>query len=521
VDSSPPASPVATAIPTDSGAGTTVVAPYLTPKPAPAKVNLEQADQLYRDKRYHEAGKCYAALARESRLPAYRKEHWAYCRYVALAEWIKRGPRSAREWDQIEEEFASIKRLSTNGWLAEYMKSLIAERRSRSAAARPRSENLYIRGSAPDDEKPRRWPRLFGKGRSRPDAAPEAAPAAAAPARQQPLDPLPAGGEAPVSPTQKPDAAPGGATGTIEPGHPLEPLEPEVRRDSDRPSPVDSNRPSPVDSNRPSPVDSDRPSPANGSPWQTHETANFRIFHQNARLAESAGRTAEAVRAAQASRWGSQAAFRAWNPRCELYLYPDGKALAQATQQPESSPGFSTMTSNGSEVVARRVNLRADHPNLLAAILPHEVTHVVLADLFTAVQIPRWADEGIAVMAEPRSEQRLRWQELQQPLETGRIFALDKLVAMDYPNPKDWSLYYAQSVSLTRFLVESGPPERFISFVLDSLQRGTEPALKDAYQINGFAQLQERWIAYARQQVATPTVSAGGTSRETGTTTTR
>jgi hypothetical protein len=313
----------------------------------------------------------------------------------------------------------------------------------------------------------------------------------------QPLDPLPAVAVTPGSPNQNQENVTGDSTGTIAPARPLEALDPEAQRRSDRPA------------------------PASGSAWQTHETANFRIFHQNARLAESAGQAAEAVRAAQASRWGSQAAFKPWSPRCDLYLYPDGKALAAATHQPENSPGFSTVTSNGSQVVARRINLRADHRNLIAAILPHEVTHVVLADLFTAVQIPRWADEGIAVMAEPRSEQQLRWEELQQPLETGRLFALDRLVAMDYPNSRDWSLYYAQSVSLTRFLVELAPPERFIGFVLDSHQKGIETALKETYQINGFAELQERWIAYARQQIAPQTAAAGGTSHETSPTATR
>ena len=73
---------------------------------------------------------------------------------------------------------------------------------------------------------------------------------------------------------------------------------------------------------------------------------------------------------------------------------------------PRDSPGFSTMVSNGNRVTAPHTDLRADHPQLLTAILPHEVTHVVLADLFTVQQIPRWADEGIAVLAEPRAEQQ-------------------------------------------------------------------------------------------------------------------
>src|SRR5262249_18386788 len=146
----------------------------------------------------------------------------------------------------------------------------------------------------------------------------------------------------------------------------------------------------------------------------------------------------------------------------ELYLYPNGKAFAQATKQPEDSPGFSTMISNGNKVVTRRMSLRGDHPALLNAILPHEITHVVLADLFTDQQIPRWADEGLAVLAEPRAQQHLRWAELESPLQTHRVFELGKLIAMDYPDSKDWSLYYAQSVSLTHFLVEQGTPERFI-----------------------------------------------------------
>jgi hypothetical protein len=125
-----------------------------------------------------------------------------------------------------------------------------------------------------------------------------------------------------------------------------------------------------------------------------------------------------------------------------------------------------------------------------------------LADLFTTQQIPRWADEGMAVLAEPRAEQQVRAAELQEPLEAGRIFDLSKLMAMDYPAAKDWSLYYAQSVSLTRFLVEQGPPERFVQFVRDSQHDGVERALKSVYRIGGFQDLQERWIDYARRQTA-------------------
>jgi hypothetical protein len=157
---------------------------------------------------------------------------------------------------------------------------------------------------------------------------------------------------------------------------------------------------------------------------------------------------------------------------------------------------------NGNRIVARRVNLRADHPQLLAAILPHEVTHVVLADLFTQQQIPRWADEGMAVLAEPLREQVSRASELQEPLQNGRVFKLSELMAIDYPSAESWNLYYAQSVSLTQFLVQRGSPEKFVSFVRGAQRSGVEAALRDVYHMKNFAELENRWQDFARRQAA-------------------
>ncbi len=252
------------------------------------------------------------------------------------------------------------------------------------------------------------------------------------------------------------------------------------------------------------------PEPSSESPiaWQVHETSNFRIYHCDPALAERAGAVAESVRTAQAKRWGSSAAGASWSPRCELYLYPTAALYADATGQPQRSPGISTMSTNEVRVLSRRMSLRADNPLLLTSTLPHEVTHIVLADLFVARPIPRWADEGLAVLAEPATERRHRQADLKEPLEGGRVFKVGQLMTMDYPAPEDWQLFYAQSVSLTQFLVEQGPPQRFIQFVRDSQRQGAEAALRDVYQIEGLAALQERWLTYARQHVAVDVASS-------------
>jgi hypothetical protein len=236
-------------------------------------------------------------------------------------------------------------------------------------------------------------------------------------------------------------------------------------------------------------------------------TANFQVVHveKHRALAEQIARTAESAREGQWKRWNPTIADPGWSPRCEIVLFPTAEDFSRETLQPPGSPGFSTMGMNGGRVVLRRVHLRVDHPNLLKAILPHEVAHVVLADLFPQRQIPRWADEGMAVLAEPQDEQALRAADLDEPLKSGRLFRVSDLMGMDYPEAQHWPLYYAQSVSLTRYLVESGTPDQFIRFVQESQRAGFEPALKQVYAIPGYTDLQSRWLTYARARVAGPT----------------
>ena len=232
--------------------------------------------------------------------------------------------------------------------------------------------------------------------------------------------------------------------------------------------------------------------------WQVRETPNFRIYHVDPKLADQVGQMAESVRKEQTRRWTGAYPKTTWQPACEIYLYPTARQFAQMTGQPEESPGFSTMGMNEGRISARRVNLRVDHPGLLMAVLPHEVTHVILADHFTVQQIPRWADEGTAVLAEPTTEQERRAADLDEPLGKNVLFPVESLMGMDYPDNRFWALYYAQSVSLTRFLVEQKSPADLIQFLQGSQRHGYESELKRVYNIDGFPDLQARWVQYAR-----------------------
>jgi hypothetical protein len=91
------------------------------------------------------------------------------------------------------------------------------------------------------------------------------------------------------------------------------------------------------------------------------------------------------------------------------------------------------------------------------------MTHPVLAHFF-GEPIPRWADEGAAVLSQDE-EERQRYEKLvRQILKEGREFALRRLLDMKQ-FPTDAATLFAQGYSLTRFLVEQKDRATFLKFV--------------------------------------------------------
>lgn len=243
-------------------------------------------------------------------------------------------------------------------------------------------------------------------------------------------------------------------------------------------------------------------SDANGSAtgsWQVLESENFRVYHVDPELADRLSRRAEHARAELFRYWTGSEAPSSWSPRCDIYLYPDASIYSQMTGQKPDSPGFSTMGLNGGRVVARRINLRADAEGVIESVTPHEVSHVVTADLFPRQQVPRWADEGMAILAEPAEAQETRLADLDSPLSSGRVFGSGPMMTSPSPDARFWDLYMAQSASLTRFLVQLDSPSRFLTFLRDAERLGTEAALRSAYGFEGFDDLHDRWVSFARR----------------------
>jgi hypothetical protein len=142
--------------------------------------------------------------------------------------------------------------------------------------------------------------------------------------------------------------------------------------------------------------------------------------------------------------------------------------------------------------VSRRIDLRGDHPRMLSTVLPHEVTHVLLAYRFGA-PVPPWATEGMAVLGEPTESVRRHLLDLPGYRRDGSLWSARQLLEMDnYPPTSLYGPFYAQSVSLVDFLVRAKGGQAFTQFVRACQQEGCTKALAAHYGWS-FQELEQNW----------------------------
>lgn len=243
----------------------------------------------------------------------------------------------------------------------------------------------------------------------------------------------------------------------------------------------------------------------NGEGYYATESANFRIYHQQTReLAEQVARAAEATRWHMQRKWFGTGAPD-WTPKCDIYLHATGQDYSRITGVPNSSPGHSSFRIEAGRVIGRRIDLHCDVPGMLTAVLPHEATHVVLAGQFGDMQIPRWADEGIAVLTEPRDKVERHLRNLDRCRQEQQLLGLRQLMQLaDYPEPRHISAFYAQSVSLVEHLAREKGPQVFVEFLREGMRGGYEPALQRYYGYRTFEELEQRWTQQAFAPASLP-----------------
>lgn len=237
------------------------------------------------------------------------------------------------------------------------------------------------------------------------------------------------------------------------------------------------------------------------------ETPNFRVYARSGALANEIARIAEDTRKQLAMHWLGEV-IPNWPEPCPL-MVNDGP------NTPASGETKYTLVAGG--VANFQMTVSGTPQRIVDSVLPHEITHTILASHFAALgkPVPRWADEGACTTVEHLSERSKHDHMLVRYLGEGRGIPFATLFALkEYP--PDMMPLYAQGYSLSCFLIAQGGPQHFVKF----LDRGMADddwinAVEEFYFYPKLGKLQaawNKWVSDGGGTVASYTADALGIS---------
>jgi hypothetical protein len=212
----------------------------------------------------------------------------------------------------------------------------------------------------------------------------------------------------------------------------------------------------------------------------SYRTQNFIVDAPTPEIAQSMGQWAEYYRKDKAIQWLGHE-MPPWQEPCPLHIKVTRGGAGGAT---------SFNFTNGQ--VWQTMEIEGSLERLTNSVLPHEVTHTVFAHYFRC-PVPRWADEGGAVLSEDDIERNNHDMMVRQILNSGKSIALRYLFSLrEYP--REVGALYAEGFSVADFLVSSSSRAVFLEFVAHGMQYGWDSAARSVYHFQNVEQLQEAWL---------------------------
>lgn len=227
--------------------------------------------------------------------------------------------------------------------------------------------------------------------------------------------------------------------------------------------------------------------------WRKLTTDHFEVYHRNHRVGRAVATMAEKVYWKLFRELGCKAH---WHERCQIYIHPTREGFQTSSSGHAWTGGSHRILRVQGALSEHRIETFQAQAGLVQSIIPHEVTHAMLAHrLRYRGPIPLWINEGLAIRSEPEAVKRHYRRIVDQSLQLGQHFPVTSFVERtEYPD-EDVQTYYAQCYSLTNYLVEKRGLGRFLSF-LEELVLSPESLdllLRRHYRISGTLALGNLW----------------------------
>lgn len=218
-----------------------------------------------------------------------------------------------------------------------------------------------------------------------------------------------------------------------------------------------------------------------------YRTTNFAVTAPTPALAKEIGDAAEVWRRELSIEWIGQE-MPAWSRPCPINVRVSPQLGAG---------GATTFVFDHGQVFGWKMDIQGSRERVLDSVLPHEVTHTILACYFRK-PVPRWADEGACTTVEHPSEIAKQERLLIKFLKTGKGISFSQMFAMkEYP-PEVLPLY-SQGHSLTQFLLERRGKQVFLAFLSDGMRdENWGRAVRTHYEHENLYALQVAWLDWVK-----------------------
>jgi hypothetical protein len=219
-----------------------------------------------------------------------------------------------------------------------------------------------------------------------------------------------------------------------------------------------------------------------------YRTQNFLVTASNPTIAKKVGDQAEGFRKQLALYWLGRE-LPTWQDVCPIEVIAGPKREAN---------GVTNFVFMEGTVGRWQMRVEGTEERVLDSVLPHEITHTVLASHFAPMgkPVPRWADEGACTTVEHIAERSKFDKLLIRYLHSGQGFSFQDLYHIkDYP--ADPLPLYAQGYSVVSFLVAQGGPRKFVDYLQTGMRTNDwAQATDEFYQYNGLGHLKKNWLAW-------------------------
>jgi hypothetical protein len=127
-----------------------------------------------------------------------------------------------------------------------------------------------------------------------------------------------------------------------------------------------------------------------------------------------------------------------------------------------------------------------------------------MADETADKPLPKWADEGMAMLMDPPEKRAGHRADASNAKQRGRAIRLDTLLTtVGYPEPELQATFYGQSLVLAEYLVAAHGTSEFKRFMKTSAKFGANQALSDVYGYS-ISELEQNYA----KQIVQPALTA-------------